>query len=310
MLFSAVGSIAAQSDIPGSQDYPLLSRFQGSVIRKYKVDDYGEFKVALGPGYQATGSTVALRKAQSFEGKHTMIQYGAPAGKSDLEIIRSYERALTTLGFTRLYACATDECGANFTQQLYTTQESLNPLLASYGFTYHYTVWKGSKDSAGYTVAICAVSPPPSAGAGTYQIEVVENTSMAQGTVTVDAAQMSKSIQAEGHMALYGILFDTNSAELRHESATTVEQIAKLLSSNPSLHIAVVGHTDWQGAWTANMDLSRRRAAAVVAQLSGKYGISSARLTAAGVGAAAPIADNRSEAGRSKNRRVELVALP
>jgi outer membrane protein OmpA-like peptidoglycan-associated protein len=69
----------------------------------------------------------------------------------------------------------------------------------------------------------------------------------------------------------------------------------------------VVGHTDNQGSEEHNLDLSRRRAKSVVAELVGNYGASSSRLTSAGVGFYAPVASNDSAEGRAKNRRVELV---
>ena len=307
--FSVVCAFA-QSDVPGSHDHPLLSRFQGSTVRRYKAEDYGSFRAALGPGYQSGGASVALRKSEVFEGKHTMIQYTAPAGKSDLEIVRSYERALASLSFTKLYACGAAECGVNLTQQLYETEESLNPMFAAWGSTFHYSVWKGFKDGIGYFVVVCAVSPPPKSGPTVYQLDIVESKPMDAGTVTVNSAQMASSIKEAGHIALYGIHFDTNSAQLRPDSLTAIAEIAKLLKENPSLRLAVVGHTDTEGAWAANMDLSRRRAAAVVQDLVAANGLAPTRLMPVGVGAAAPVADNRSEQGRAKNRRVELVELP
>jgi OmpA-OmpF porin, OOP family len=85
------------------------------------------------------------------------------------------------------------------------------------------------------------------------------------------------------------------------------KQIAALLQQNPSLKLHVVGHTDNQGSLDSNFALSKARAAAVAAALSARYGISDTRLNANGVSSLAPIASNADEAGRAKNRRVELV---
>jgi outer membrane protein OmpA-like peptidoglycan-associated protein len=80
-----------------------------------------------------------------------------------------------------------------------------------------------------------------------------------------------------------------------------------MLKENASLKVYVVGHTDNVGALAGNMDLSKRRAAAVVQELTSKYGVAAARLASFGAGPYAPIASNDKEDGRALNRRVELV---
>ncbi len=94
---------------------------------------------------------------------------------------------------------------------------------------------------------------------------------------------------------------------MKPESEPTLREISRLLSANPALRLHVVGHTDSVGTVDYNMDLSRRRAEAVVQALTSDYGVSSGRLRAAGVGPLAPAAPNTTEEGRAKNRRVELV---
>ena len=130
---------------------------------------------------------------------------------------------------------------------------------------------------------------------------------MDSGMVMVDANAMAKEIAATGHVALYGIHFDTNKAELKPESDAALQEIAKLLKQDPNLKLLVVGHTDNVGGYDANLTLSDRRAAAVFQTLTSKHGIPPARLRAVGVGMAAPVAPNETEDGRAKNRRVELV---
>jgi outer membrane protein OmpA-like peptidoglycan-associated protein len=94
---------------------------------------------------------------------------------------------------------------------------------------------------------------------------------------------------------------------VKPESKPTLDAIAQLLTKNNELLLYVVGHTDDTGAGTANLELSRQRAAAVVAELTGSYKIAPTRLQAQGVGPFAPAANNTSDAGKQKNRRVELV---
>jgi OOP family OmpA-OmpF porin len=138
-------------------------------------------------------------------------------------------------------------------------------------------------------------------------VHVVEPKAREQKMVVVPADQMASTIDAEGSIALYGIYFDTNEARLRLESEPTLQQIAKLLSAQPQLAVVVVGHTDNEGSFEHNLNLSTRRAQAVKAALATRPGVDARRLTAAGAGMMAPVATNNTEAGRAKNRRVGLV---
>jgi len=141
------------------------------------------------------------------------------------------------------------------------------------------------------------------------QVNTVRVGEMDKKMVVVKADQMENSIKSGGRVALYGILFDFNKADVKAESASTLAEIAKLLKSEPGLKLLVAGHTDNVGGFEFNRDLSARRAKAVVAELAGKYGISNERLFPFGVSFAAPLAPNDTEEGRSKNRRVELVKM-
>ena len=94
---------------------------------------------------------------------------------------------------------------------------------------------------------------------------------------------------------------------IKPESNAALAEIAKLLNSNPALKLHVVGHTDNQGSLDSNFALSKARAQAVSVALSQNYAIAAARLNANGVSSLAPVASNTDEAGRAKNRRVELV---
>ena len=105
----------------------------------------------------------------------------------------------------------------------------------------------------------------------------------------------------------YGIYFDTDKATLKPESEPTLVEMAKFLKANAATKVFIVGHTDMQGGVERNQKLSQDRAASVVAALTGKHGIAKDRLTADGVGPLAPVAANDTEAGRAKNRRVEMV---
>ena len=138
-------------------------------------------------------------------------------------------------------------------------------------------------------------------------LEIIESESMETGMVTVDAEAIAKDIDASGNMAIFGVFFDTGSAKIKPESAPVLEEIAKLLNHRTGLKLLVVGHTDNQGAFEMNMNLSSQRANSVVRYLVERHAIDSSRLQSAGVGYLAPVASNDSPEGRAKNRRVELV---
>lgn len=115
------------------------------------------------------------------------------------------------------------------------------------------------------------------------------------------AAQLDK----QGKVDLYGIYFDTDKDRLKDESGPVLEQVQALLEARPGLRLVVAGHTDAEGADAHNLDLSNRRAAAVVAWLVAR-GIAADRLQSEGHGEGRPVAGNDSAAGRALNRRVEL----
>lgn len=139
-----------------------------------------------------------------------------------------------------------------------------------------------------------------------YMLMVVEKGVMKQD-IEADAAALGAGIKAEGKIAVYGILFDTGKAEIKPASEPALVEIAKLLKAQPALKLHVVGHTDNVAGLDLNLKLSKARAEAVVQALTGRHGIAAGRLIPHGVGPVAPAASNDAEAGRAKNRRVELV---
>src|SRR5690606_32870139 len=139
------------------------------------------------------------------------------------------------------------------------------------------------------------------------QLDVIELKPMEERMVVTDASTMQRGIGTEGRVAVYGIHFDFNKDTLRPDSKPQLEEIAKLLRGSPALKVLIVGHTDGKGALDYNRDLSERRARAVVEALTRDSRIERGRLTPIGVGMASPVATNRTDDGRAKNRRVELV---
>lgn len=275
LLLPAAAALA-QSDVPNSRDHPMLTRYPQSHITEYEAAfNAVEFPVTV-PGQRAP-------KKQRVEGDTTRIQYfHNDPGKqpSALQLIRNYQNAIKAIGGEVLY-------------------ERL-PRDSDSGET---TLRVSAKAGAGGKDVWVRVAPDIfGAPTQSYRLEIVEVAAMQQ---VVSANQMLQALNQNGFIALY-INFDTNKAELKPDGQATVREIVALLKSAPGLKVAIEGHTDNVGNAAANKTLSDGRAKAVMtAVVAG--GIPAARLSAEGFGAERPVADNRSEEGRAKNRRVELV---
>lgn len=289
-------AVAQTRDITRSKDYPGIGRFGGSVITGYAAKDFDAAR------FQAAsfkdGKPADPRRV---EGRITRIAYRTDPGPSMLEVARNFETQLAKAGFETLLACDADECGGiPFVEAV----DALPiPQMWVDGFDYRY--FAGRKAEGG-TETYASILVSKNNDNIYAQLVVAE-----LGAITnkmVDAAAMAKGLGESGHIALYGIYFDTDKAIIKPESRPTLDEIATLLAGQPQLNVVIVGHTDSQGAYDYNMDLSRRRAEAIAAELVSHYNVARSRLRTAGVGFLAPIGSNANEAGRALNRRVELVA--
>jgi len=117
----------------------------------------------------------------------------------------------------------------------------------------------------------------------------------------------SHAVMSDGRFVTHGILFDTGSDRLKPESGAVLKSIAAGLQANASLKWKIEGHTDSTGDAALNLDLSKRRAAAVKQVLVSEFQIDAARLTTDGLGATKPLEPNDTPQGRAQNRRVEFV---
>lgn len=120
-------------------------------------------------------------------------------------------------------------------------------------------------------------------------------------------SQIEKSLLESRKADVYQIYFDFNSDRIREQSAPSLKEIADILKRHADWKLAINGHTDNIGGDAYNLDLSRRRAASVKAELVSHYAIAGGRLSTGGAGASQPKATNATLEGRAQNRRVELI---
>lgn len=329
-------------DTPGSADHPLSKRYEGSFIVSYEQQAYTDFSVPLAPLKRSdnpderdkkNNSVFRPERSVDVEGALTRLVYVMPEGRSPLEVLRNYEDVAETAGGTVEFECKAEDCGGDATRAAYGGGNKMS-------LTQHFFYDTDIKDPE-LSTGSCAVTSkisdqrffsariPQEAGDAwitvqTYTVvpgnyctalkdrtvaivHVLEPMERDKKMVLVEAKEMQNAIDLDGSIALYGIYFDTDKTDLKPESDPTQKEIAALLSNNPNLAILVVGHTDSQGKFDYNLDLSARRATAVKNALISKHGADGKRIATAGAGMMAPVATNDTEEGRAKNRRVVLV---
>ena len=292
----SAAAAAQTGDVKGSRDYPGIGRFGGSVITGYQAKDFDAMTLQGAPFKD--GKATDQRR---LEGRVTRIAYRTGPGPSILEVSRNFEDQLAKGGFETLLACDTDQCGGiPFTENI-----DVLPIPAMWVDGFNYRYYAGHKKDGGADIYAAVITSKNNDNITTELVVAVVG---AMENKMIDAAAMAKGLGDKGHIALYGIYFDTDKATIKPESAPTLEEMAKLLRGAPKLSVYIVGHTDNQGGYEHNMTLSKRRAEAVAAALVAHYKIAKARLQTAGLGFLAPVASNASEDGRALNRRVELVS--
>lgn len=167
--------------------------------------------------------------------------------------------------------------------------------------------WKVYIDGVRVTNAPNVVQP------GWFYIEAVTSESMGKYflknvRIAKGAVPLYDRMMSDGKFITYGITFDVGKSTIKPESMGEINRIVTLMKENPDLKFSVEGHTDSTGNEASNQTLSEARSKAIVDKLI-ELGIATDRLTASGKGQSSPIADNGTDEGRAKNRRVEFVKL-
>jgi len=305
ILATPLAAQTPQADIAGGRDHPLVGRYQGATLRVSQARDFDEFRMVSRP--VTPRETAGEGNTIPVSGRAWRLRYEGIEGRSPLEVIRNHQERLVANRFEILFSCRGNECGqpTALGTAVVRSVSGPNPGLAPGWADMAYILAKLSRPEGDVHVAILVVGLRNGAQ---VLVDVVEARPMQTGQITfVDASAMQRAVEQTGRVALYGIQFGFDSAEILPASRPTLEEVGKFLRANPTMAVVVAGHTDAQGAFDYNVQLSGRRAQAVAAALARDHGVAAARMVAFGAGMAAPMASNDNDQGRAQNRRVEIV---
>ena len=285
LFFLVFPAIAA--DLPGSQDPPLMKRYAGSEIIGYRSPKFDEYLMPLGK--PTSQDPPAYEKSQKLEGLLSRYTYVAPEGRTPAEVFRNYQLEFQRLNLVPMY-----EKGGNTpgwfgpTLGVADSQDDLKQIL-TYNQEQERVLTGKSKDAqpVWYFVFITSyrdglipdrLQAVVKKDRTLIHIAVLAPEKLTNNMEFVNAADMARALKESGKIALYGIHFDTDKDTVRPDSKATLDEISHMLQSDPKARLHVVGHTDDQGAPDHNLDLSRRRAAAVVRALTSEHGIAAAHV--------------------------------
>lgn len=253
---------------------------------------------------QAGGIRGNLSATRTLDGQLTSRIYQL-AGKAEAQTVASdYKKRLAQNDYQIVFHCRGQKCGPHFMPVSPGVRRAARYFGSAAKKTQYLVAEKTGKASDRYVVFQTGVAKT---GKHYAWVGRIKTKPVQIAGVQVSAEKMASDIRDKGRAALYGIYFAFDSATLKPKSQPTLEQIVKLLGQQSKLDLLVVGHTDSRGSFQYNIKLSRQRARAVVDALVKRYDIDRDRLKPWGDGYTAPSATNRSENGRSRNRRVELV---
>jgi outer membrane protein OmpA-like peptidoglycan-associated protein len=212
-------------------------------------------------------------KVQNVEGAYEKVDFRCPAGTSSIQTYRNAENALKAKGYQVLFVDNYRD-NSRFT----------------------FTARQGAQWITFYSDRL------------DYQVITVKEKQLEQQMQANTAAGWGEQINQTGRATIYGINFDSGKATIRPDSEPVLKELLALLQKQQDWSLMVAGHTDNVGGDAVNVPLSQQRAQTVITWLSAK-GVDSWRLIPAGFGSKKPLADNGTEDGRSKNRRVDLVKV-
>ncbi len=279
-----------------AKDHSMLPRYPGAKLRNSLNVDTETISI---PFAQNATEKTPLKLTGDLS-RHSYVMQNV----STLKVYENYKSALLKAGFSFISQCELEQCGTEAQASNLGGLVSMENNVYNWYRKPYYLLAKKAMTTGNVYAAIFIGGHEDEIG---LQQIILEEKTVQTGLVNVNADALKQQIDAEGKALIYGIYFDTGKAEIKAESKPTLDAIGELLKRNPDLLLYVVGHTDDTGDGAENVSLSKQRADSVVAALIKDYQIATNRLQAQGVGPYAPASNNTSDAGKQKNRRVELV---
>jgi len=274
----------------------IVTIFRGSTVNYDDKMGYDEFYVTT--NVTSEGELTTKR----IEGNiHHRFCY-APADRSIKEIITNYEEAIKSKGGKILVSSSGKEFYKEFSKKRpdhgLTNYEWIQ--FGLYNNYYLSAIVSGDK-----TDHYVLILPAQVEKKLVYSLVIIETTAMEKGFVTAD--NINDDMLSKGHIAIYGIHFETGQSVIKLKSKETLNTIANYLNNNTEKTFYIVGHTDNVGDFTENKVLSDDRAKSVMNELINTYSVKADQLKAYGVSSLSPVASNSTDEGKAKNRRVEIV---
>lgn len=316
-LFSSLVGFT-QSDLKGSQDHPLLSRYPGAHIASYETEKFREYSFATGP----ITAYKYIEKKKTISGQIYRITYLIDKGVAELsigEVYQDYTQAIKKAGIEILAQGLFPNRNVNkqvgggiwigvaMKDNRFGQKSKANYLFAGTSSSGGTFAIMGELKNPKGTTHLAIYGERHSKDLVVVHLDIIEEKAADIGYVFADAEYIKKELDSKGVVSIYGINFDFDSANIKEDSKTVLDEVAQFLKASPNLELYIVGHTDMKGKMDYNIHLSKRRAQAVIDYLGKVYGIAVNRLSANGVGPLAPKGSNETEEGRALNRRVELV---
>jgi outer membrane protein OmpA-like peptidoglycan-associated protein len=293
ILIATSGVLNAQDDAEGCKDYPLFNRMPSYYLSNCEELEFGSMKFPVGAPDSKNENRI---KSENIEGKIMLFNYQLKDDKtpsSGLQIMRNFQNASRQNGGIILGEYQ-GWCTGMYEQNGGGINGGTIPFgngCTNWGLTVKFT-----KDKKEIWIYVQISGD----GEG-YDMVIVEKEAMNQ---YIQANEMFDKINSGDALTLY-INFESGKSAIKSESQSIIDELYKMLSSNPNLKIIIEGHTDNVGNAASNKTLSEQRAASVKTSLVSK-GISADRIKTIGFGQDKPVADNSTEDGKAKNRRVEI----
>ena len=268
------------------------------------LDDYA---MPIGP-WTAQGLAVL---SATGEVRQQAWRVEAP-GLTTLQLLQPLQSQLEAAGFETLFTCTDTVCGG-FDFRFATPVLPAPDMHVDLG-DYRYIATRRERDGQLELISLFASRSTSAGFIQVIRVGAVDESPVAiadapavRAVTPQHAGTLAQQLERDGRFVLADLAFETGSADLGDATFALLGQLAEYLIANPNRTVALVGHTDSVGSLDSNIALSKRRAGSVLERLVSTYNIPRDQLAAEGMGYLAPVATNVTEAGRTANRRVEVI---